>query len=616
MQRVDLTGQVFGDFKAVEYLGNKKYRIVCQICGEEKQIQTSNLKKLVGVTCQTKSNVHEISPGDTFGDWTVIEKRPHKKILCRCSCGTEKEILKCNLLNGSQTSCGHNRNSYGDLTGRQINEWTVLKKEGYLYRCRCSCGRESLVGSKDLMSGRQKSCGHDYNLRTDISGQQFGMWNVLSYAGNQMYYCECSCSNHTVALVRKAELLNGMSTSCGCNKGAKARQTLLDRYNEVGPNKVSNPRTAEQIEAVQSRESLEKFIKLENDKLKDQADRQGTKFKNISTVKLSELLGIGVQRLDVLIHQYNLEDMVTMNDQQQQAEKDLISWIKSEFNSIDIQLQDRSVLDGKEIDIYIPQKHLGIEYNGNYWHSDLLKSKTYHQEKTLLALQKGIRLIHIFEYEWKNPEMQQKIKSYLSDILTDSKNKYIVYGRNTEVHEVSNHESYEFQNKYHLQGQAKASIHIGIFDKKKPDEMLGVMTFGKPRFNDKYDYELIRMCFKTGVIIVGGAQKMLKYFIKQYKPSQILTYADLTKFNGSVYEKIGFSKCKSNSLTVPNYVWVETNSNKVLKRYQTTKTRLVELGMGDESETEDSIMRNSGYLKLYDSGQLKFEYYVQGGGEQ
>ena len=51
MQRVDLTGQVFGDFKAVEYLGNKKYRIACQICGEEKQIQTSNLKKLVGVTC-------------------------------------------------------------------------------------------------------------------------------------------------------------------------------------------------------------------------------------------------------------------------------------------------------------------------------------------------------------------------------------------------------------------------------------------------------------------------------------------------------------------------------------------------------------------------------------
>ena len=76
------------------------------------------------------------------------------------------------------------------------------------------------------------------------------MWNVLSYAGNQMYYCECSCSNHTVALVRKAELLNGMSTSCGCNKGAKARQTLLDRYNEVGPNRVSNLRTAEQIEAV------------------------------------------------------------------------------------------------------------------------------------------------------------------------------------------------------------------------------------------------------------------------------------------------------------------------------------------------------------------------------
>lgn len=615
MQRIDLTGQVFGDFKAVEYLGNKKYRAICQICGEEKQIQTNNLKKLVGVTCQTKKDIHEINPGDTFGEWTVIEKHPHKKILCRCSCGVEKEVLRNNLLNGSQTSCGHYRNSYGDLTGRQINEWTVLRKEGYLYRCRCSCGREALLGSKDLMSGRQKSCGHGYNLRTDISGQQFGMWNVLSYAGNQMYYCECSCSNHTIALVRKAELLNGMSTSCGCNKRDKARQTLLDRYNEVGPNKVSNPRTAEQIEAVQSRENLEKFIENENGKLRDLSNRQESKFKYISTVKLSELLGIGVQRLDVLIHKYNLEDIVTMNDQQQQAEKDLIAWINTEFSGLELQLQDRSVLDGKEIDIYIPQKHIGIEYDGSYWHSDLLKSKTYHQEKTLLAMQKGIRLIHIFEYEWQNPEMQQKIKDYLTDILGKPENKQVIYGRNTVVHEISNQESYEFQNKYHLQGQTKAQIHIGIFDKKKPDEMIGVMTFGKPRFNDKYDYELIRMCFKTGVTIVGGAQKMLKYFIKQYKPAQIMTYADLTKFNGSVYEKIGFSKCNDNSITVPNYVWVDANSNTVFKRYQTVKNRLVKLGIGDETETEDSMMRNSGYLKLYDSGQLKFEYYIQGGGE-
>lgn len=615
MQRIDLTGQVFGDFKAVEYIGNKKYRAICQICGEEKQIQTNNLKKLVGVTCQTKKDIHEINPGDTFGEWTVIEKHLHKKILCRCSCGVEKEVLRNNLLNGSQTSCGHYRNSYGDLTGRQINEWTVLRKEGYLYRCRCSCGREALLGSKDLMSGRQKSCGHGYNLRTDISGQQFGMWNVLSYAGNQMYYCECSCSNHTIALVRKAELLNGMSTSCGCNKRDKARQTLLDRYNEVGPNKVSNPRTAEQIEAVQSRENLEKFIENENGKIIDLSNRQESKFKYISTVKLSELLGIGVQRLDVLIHKYNLEDIVTMNDQQQQAEKDLIAWINTEFSGLELQLQDRSVLDGKEIDIYIPQKHIGIEYDGNYWHSDLLKSKTYHQEKTLLAMQKGIRLIHIFEYEWQNPEMQQKIKDYLTDILGKPENRQVTYGRNTVVHEISNQESYEFQNKYHLQGQTKASIHIGIFDKKKPDEMIGVMTFGKPRFNDKYDYELIRMCFKTRVTIVGGAQKMLKYFIKQYKPAQIMTYADLTKFNGSVYEKIGFSKCNDNSITVPNYVWVDANSNTVFKRYQTVKSRLVKLGIGDETETEDSMMRNSGYLKLYDSGQLKFEYYIQGGGE-
>mgnify|MGYP007037140579 CR=1 FL=1 len=64
------------------------------------------------------------------------------------------------------------------------------------------------------------------------------------------------------------------------------------------------------------------------------------------------------------------------------------------------------------------------------------------------------------------------------------------------------------------------------------------MTFGKPRYNKNYEYELIRYCSSKN--IVGGAEKLFNYFIKTYNPKSIISYCDWSKFNGDVYLKLGF----------------------------------------------------------------------------
>lgn len=600
---IDLTGQIFGDFKAIEYLGNKRWVIQCTICGEVKEIQTNNMKKLVGVTCQKKKPpTIVINPGDRFGEWEVISYEGNKKYLCRCSCGTEKLVLRENLLNGSSTSCGHNKNHYGDLTGKQINEWTVLSKEGYLYKCQCSCGKIQLVGQKDLMSGRSKQCGHGYNIRTDITGQKFGKWTVLKYLGNQMYLCQCSCENHTTKAIRKADLLNGHSTQCGCSKHDKAQQTLLERYGDIGPNRVNNPRTPEQIKAIQQKENLKAFI-LEHSDL-------GV----IPQTDLATLLGVGLQRASVLVREYGLESLVQFNCTQSEDERNLARWLQNDLGC-KVVTRDRQLLDGKEIDIYLPDYKIGIEYNGNYWHSYPVKDMKYHQDKSIQAAKIGIRLIHIFEYEWKDSKIQEKIKNYLYDIVkSDSIDR--IYARNTVVSEISPAEQYKFQDKYHLQGRATASIHLGIYcdaDKDKKD-LLGIMTFGKPRFNSQYEYELVRMCFKPKVSVVGGAQKMFKHFLDMYKPKQILTYSDISKFTGGVYKQMGMRAVQDNPMTVPNYVWVRPQDSSFLNRYQTTKQKLVDSGLGSDDQTENDIMTWSGYVKVYDCGQLKYEYINEEGG--
>ena len=59
-------------------------------------------------------------------------------------------------------------------------------------------------------------------------------------------------------------------------------------------------------------------------------------------------------------------------------------------------------------------------------------------------------------------------------------------------------------------------------------------------------------------------------------------------------------------ITKPNYVWVNKSTNTVLTRYQTQKSKLVGIGLGTNEQTEDDIMSNAGYIKIYNSGNIKF----------
>lgn len=72
---------------------------------------------------------------------------------------------------------------------------------------------------------------------------------------------------------------------------------------------------------------------------------------------------------------------------------------------------NRRILNGLEIDIFVPQLSLGIEVNGDYWHSDKYKSKDYHVNKLNHAENRGVRLMYIREHDWENK--QEIVKSMI-----------------------------------------------------------------------------------------------------------------------------------------------------------------------------------------------------------
>ena len=130
------------------------------------------------------------------------------------------------------------------------------------------------------------------------------------------------------------------------------------------------------------------------------------------------------------------------------------------------------------------------------------------------------------------------------------------------------------------------------------------MTFGTPRFDNSNNViELIRYCTRADTVIIGGAEKLFNFFIRKYTPSKVISYCDISKFTGKVYNRLGF---KLVAVSEPNYVWVR--GNKVLKRYQTQKHKLLEMGLGREDQTESEIMEELGYIRVYDCGNYKFEF--------
>lgn len=92
---------------------------------------------------------------------------------------------------------------------------------------------------------------------------------------------------------------------------------------------------------------------------------------------------------------------------------------------------NRDILSGKELDLYYPEKKIAIEFNGDYWHSELFKDKDYHYNKFKLCRDQCILLISIFESEWVTSE--SKIKNYIVDTFNGTENELSFCDNHTKM---------------------------------------------------------------------------------------------------------------------------------------------------------------------------------------
>lgn len=471
-------------------------------------------------------------------------------------------------------------------------------KKGYTVFCSKLC----MARNKDVVAARRDTLTKNFgtagfksqtiqNKKKDTAIANYGTDHARQ---NKEYVAQLQ-----TMFLKKYGVKNPANTDAAQQKRAT---TNLKKYGAVNP--LSNPEIRAKIlatnmekygvsttllllgsrkAAVDARRDSEVYAKLDDTDWLEQ-------HKNIPSTTLSESMGIA---WSTILNYYKKHNIQRPHVIVSSLELKLIEFLKD--IDVEYETSERSILDGKEIDVYLPKHKIGLEIDGLYWHSEeFIKDKFYHRDKSKLAQQKGIQLIHITDYEILNQFdiVKQRI---LSKIGKQSR----VFARKCNIGIVDSETYSDFMSKYHIQGPASASVRIGLlFD----NELTAVMSFSKARFNRNYEFELVRYASKNTV--VGGASKLFSHFVSNYNPNSIISYADLRWNTGNVYEKLGM---KLSHVSSPNYWYINNGQLKHRTQFQKHKLKSI-LAVYNDNLSEWENMKNNGYTRYWDCGNKVFTW--------
>lgn len=256
-------------------------------------------------------------------------------------------------------------------------------------------------------------------------------------------------------------------------------------------------------------------------------------------------------------------------------------------------------IENKSYDLRVARTNILIEINptythnsfGNHWDTNGL-DKNYHIEKTEVASRNGFRCIHV--WDWDD----------IHKIVNMLQPKKVKYARQFNVVELKHDKVSKFLKDNHLQGDCKGqSTCIGLVG--EDENIVQVMTFGKPRYTSKYQYELLRLCTDSRYRVVGGAQRLFKYFVQNFNPDSILSYCDMSKFSGEVYERLGMVHHHN---TEPAKVWSNGSdriTDNLLRQRGVDQLFHTDFGKGSSNE---ELMIEMGWLPVYDCGQSVYVF--------
>lgn len=285
------------------------------------------------------------------------------------------------------------------------------------------------------------------------------------------------------------------------------------------------------------------------------------------------------------------------------TQREMGEWL----NSLGFSFQSNfDVLKDQQLDLFDGNVRLAIEYCGLYWHNECSpqpRSKDYHVGKFRKCREKGISLLTVFEDEWHHRREQCKdiIKALLG--VYDRR----IYARKCKVENITKEVYFSFSNHHHLQGASRGSaVRFGLLH---DGELLGVMSLGRHhRQNGRSDAIVLdRLCFKSGVQVIGGASKLFKQCVLWAKKEgyrSIVTWSDNRWSPGRIYQQLGF--CLDRELP-PDYSYVMPPKKQRLSKQSQKKSAV---GCPPE-KTELEWATERGLYRIWDCGKKRWKYEIQ-----
>ncbi len=293
------------------------------------------------------------------------------------------------------------------------------------------------------------------------------------------------------------------------------------------------------------------------------------------------------------------------------AEREIADWLEAMGEQVI--RNDRKVLSGMEIDIYLPERKIGIEYNGAYWHQEgVMPHPRSHEAKAKRADKLGIRLITVWDFDWSNK--QDFIRQHIMHAIGRNQGPRIS-ARTCDVLPVSFDQARPFYDRHHIQGSPwRAQCHYGLFSS---DTMVACMSFGQGNSrrgrSGNSEWELLR--FATSAIVRGGAGKLFAAFVAEYGPEAVWSFSDRQHFGGGLYLALNFTM--DGEVAADYRVYLQNKGkmwHKAAWKRKHIQARLDELGIDDsfdpdtDPRTEKEMQRIARVTRIMDAGKIRWKW--------
>lgn len=310
------------------------------------------------------------------------------------------------------------------------------------------------------------------------------------------------------------------------------------------------------------------------------------------------------RKVKLMPYRANPEEITVVSESKYRAELEICDYLSNFIPSDDIVRHDSSVIPGGyEIDIYIPSRRVGIEFNVIRWSSEQFgKGRFYHYDKMERCREKGIRLIQIFEDEYN--DRKEVVMSKLLHILGLDYDLQRIPARKCIISEIDKSVARWFLDNNHVEGYTNCTVALGC---QYSSVIIGVMTFWDT--GREGEWVMSRFATDNSLLCQGVGGRMFRYFTENYGPESVKCLVDRRwTFNAddNLMTRMGFA---FDVEVPPDYMYVtDENPDRRISKFDLRKKELHRKYDLSMLLTETQVAKALGLSKVWDCGQYRYKW--------